>query len=75
MESGIEFIAADNPAATKLTIHILAAVAESEREAISQRTKAALQAAKARGVSLGNPNLTQEDRQRGSKRGGLDHEG
>ena len=70
MESGIEFIAADNPAATKLTIHILAAVAESEREAISQRTKAALAAAKARGVQLGNPNLTSEQRSKGSQRGG-----
>ena len=70
MESGIEFIAADNPSANKLTIHILSAVAESEREAISQRTIAALQAAKARGVVLGNPNLTSEQRKRGSQRGG-----
>ena len=42
MESGVEFIACDNPHANKLTIHILAAVAEHEREAISERTKAAL---------------------------------
>lgn len=55
MKSGIEFIACDMPAANKFTIHILAAVAEHEREMISQRTKAALQAAKARGVTLGNP--------------------
>ena len=41
MESGIEFVAADMPFANKLTIHILAAVAEHEREAISARTKAA----------------------------------
>ena len=41
----------------KLTIHILAAVAQHEREMISERTKAALQAAKARGQKLGNPNL------------------
>ena len=53
MESKVEFIAVDNPHATKLTIHILSAVAEHEREMIAARTKAALQAAKARGVRLG----------------------
>jgi DNA invertase Pin-like site-specific DNA recombinase len=56
MESGVEFVAADMPFANKLTIHILAAVAEHERETISERTKAALAAAKARGRRLGNPN-------------------
>jgi len=53
MDSGVEFVACDNPHATRLTLHILAAVAEHEREMISTRTKAALQAAKARGVRLG----------------------
>jgi DNA invertase Pin-like site-specific DNA recombinase len=57
MESGVEFVACDNPHATRFTIQILAAVAEHEREMISARTKAALAAAKARGVRLGNPNL------------------
>ncbi len=59
MESGVEFTAVDNPHANKLTIHILAAVAQHEREMISERTKAALQAAKARGKQLGNPRLAE----------------
>lgn len=56
MESGIEFLATDMPHANKLTVHILAAMAEYEREVISERTKAALVAAKARGIKLGGPN-------------------
>jgi len=54
MESGVDFLAVDNPAANKLTVHIMAAMAEYEREAISARTKAALAEAKARGVALGS---------------------
>src|SRR5712692_5724907 len=46
MESGVEFVAVDMPMANRLTVHVLAAVAEHERKMISQRTKAALAAAK-----------------------------
>ena len=59
MDSGVEFIAVDNPHANKLTVHILAAVAQHEREMIAERTKAALQVANARGVQLGNPRLSE----------------
>jgi DNA invertase Pin-like site-specific DNA recombinase len=55
MESGVEFTAVDFPQDNRLTIHILAAVAEHEAVMISSRTKAALAAAKARGTRLGNP--------------------
>ena len=55
MESSADFVAVDMPEAKPLTLHMLAAVAEHEREAISTRTKDALAAAKARGTRLGNP--------------------
>lgn len=53
MDSKVEFVAVDFPQANRLTLHILAAVAEHEAKVTGERTKAALQAAKARGVELG----------------------
>jgi DNA invertase Pin-like site-specific DNA recombinase len=53
MESGVEFKAVDVPSGEKFIMHIMAAVAEHERDQISRRTALALQAAKARGVVLG----------------------
>jgi DNA invertase Pin-like site-specific DNA recombinase len=74
MEAGVEFVACDNPTANRLTIHILAAVAEDEARRISERTKAALGAAKARGQLLGSarPDHWQGNeaaRLKGAKRG------
>jgi DNA invertase Pin-like site-specific DNA recombinase len=56
-ESTVKFICADMPAADETTIGMLAVFAQHERKAISDRTKAALAAAKARGTKLGNPRL------------------
>lgn len=55
-DAGVRFVAADMPEANNLTVGIMALVAQEEREAISRRTREALQAAKGRGKVLGNPN-------------------
>lgn len=72
MESGVDFRACDLPEANRLLLHIMAAVAEAEAKAISDRTIAALKVAKERGTPLGamNPasrNLTPDASLRGAQ--------
>ncbi len=75
MNSGCEFTAADMPAANRFMLHVMAAVAEHEAKAISERTKSALAAYKARGGKLGAElpqcrNLTDDARRKGARRAG-----
>lgn len=68
LDADVDFVACDNAIANKLTIRILAAVAQEEREQISKRTRAALQAAKARGVQLGSNRPGHWTKERSQKR-------
>jgi len=61
LEAGVEISAVDLPQANRFVLHIMAAVGEQEAKAISERTCAALQAAKARGVKLGWANPGRRD--------------
>lgn len=65
-DSKVNFICCDMPNANSVTIGIMAVLAQDERERISQRTKAALQEVKKRGIKLGSPfNLTIEAKAKG----------
>lgn len=74
MDAGLDFVALDNEHANRFTLHVLAAVAEQEARATSERTKVALAAAKRRGVKLGSARPghwkgLEEKRLAGSRRG------
>jgi DNA invertase Pin-like site-specific DNA recombinase len=74
LASGVEFIACDNPHANRMTIQILAVMAEHEGRLISERTKAGLAAAKARGIKLGSPHhLDAAARRKGQLAAGVAH--
>jgi DNA invertase Pin-like site-specific DNA recombinase len=77
-QSNVDFVCVDNPSANRLTVQILSAVAEAEARAISERTKAALAAYKARGGRLGASlpqcrNLTYQAQLKGAKAASLAH--
>lgn len=68
MDSQIRFVCADMPEANEMTLSFMAVMADYEGRVISERTKAALAAAKARGVKLGNlENLTNMDTEAATK--------
>jgi DNA invertase Pin-like site-specific DNA recombinase len=73
LETGVDFLAVDMPHANKVMIQMHAVMSEWERDQISERTKKALAAAKARGVILGatgpaNLKRNTEERQEAAKR-------
>lgn len=66
-KAGVPFVAADMPEANEMVVGIMAVIAQGERKMISQRTKAALAAARRRGVRLGNPNGAKHLRRYGNR--------
>lgn len=58
-DSGVRFVACDMPEANEAMVQMMSVMAQAERRAISERTKAALKAAKANGTILGNPKLAE----------------
>jgi DNA invertase Pin-like site-specific DNA recombinase len=62
MEQGVRFVACDMPTANELTVHIMAAVAEAERKAISSRTKAAMAVVK-RKLKAGEEHVSSRTKQ------------
>ncbi len=76
LEAGVEIAAADMPQANRFLLHVMAAVAEHEAQAISDRTRAALAAAKARGVALGwSIPSRQEEQRQAARKGALRNAG
>ena len=73
LEAGVEIAAADMPEANRFLLHVMAAVAEHEGRAISERTRAALAAAKARGVALGWAMPGRAEEQHQAARKGAEH--